>query len=312
MMSEGSTSERHRAAALSLAVDSVTAQVVRALEAEGIPSVLLKGPTLAWLYDGLRTYRDSDLLVPYKQFGHAERILLSLGFERLMVDNVGEGRPWHARSLLRSADAANVDLHRTIAGARVDQVIVWDLVNRNSGTSDILGVRVTVPSVPCRVLMVALHAAMEGGRRSKPLEDLRRAVDRVPAETWAEAVDLSREIETEPIFAAGLRMIPEGSSLADGLKLPEERSVAVTLREGGAPPLAVALDWMLANQGIKGKAKLVARELFPTPAFMRDWSSLARRGLAGLVAAYAWRPVWLLFRLPTALVAVVKARRAVR
>ncbi|MEO6714059.1 MAG: nucleotidyltransferase family protein, partial [Mycobacteriales bacterium] len=54
------------AAASTLAVDRLTADVVRALRAEGVEPILLKGPSFArLLYSSseLRPYVDADLLV---------------------------------------------------------------------------------------------------------------------------------------------------------------------------------------------------------------------------------------------------------
>ena len=54
------------AAGLSLVIDLVTLEVVRALKAVGVDSIVLKGPVLGrTLYDRaeLRLYADSDLLV---------------------------------------------------------------------------------------------------------------------------------------------------------------------------------------------------------------------------------------------------------
>src|SRR5436305_2012832 len=51
----------------SLLIDRVTAEVVEALRAEGVPCVVLKGATVArWLYSDAtaRPYSDADLLAP--------------------------------------------------------------------------------------------------------------------------------------------------------------------------------------------------------------------------------------------------------
>ncbi len=76
-----------------LAVDVVTAEVVGAFRRAGVRAVVLKGPTLAgWLYggDAVRTYGDSDLLVPAAGRGAAEAELARLGFEEEMTEMAGD------------------------------------------------------------------------------------------------------------------------------------------------------------------------------------------------------------------------------
>ena len=81
------------------------------------------------------------------------------------------------------------------------------------------------------------------------------------------------------------------------------------LRASSMPAVAGGLDRLGRTPGIKAKTRLLARELFPTPEFMRIWSPLARRGGIHLALAYLWRPVSLLTKLPTAITALRHARR---
>ena len=71
-------------AAQALALDAAAAEVVGALEARGIPTVLIKGPaTVHWLYTNdpeVRPYADVDVLVDPSRFKVAESVLESLGF----------------------------------------------------------------------------------------------------------------------------------------------------------------------------------------------------------------------------------------
>jgi len=92
------------AAAHSLAVDQVTAEVVTALRARAIEPVLLKGPSFAdWLYpDGLlRPYVDSDLLVAPAQQDAAAETLRSLGFTDGMAAAAAPERDDHSRTFHR-------------------------------------------------------------------------------------------------------------------------------------------------------------------------------------------------------------------
>src|SRR5436309_3618105 len=72
-----------------LRVDQVTAEVVRAFRVAEVPSILLKGPSIAgWLYaDGSpRSYIDSDLLVRPDRHSRAEKILEDLRFTPVLAD----------------------------------------------------------------------------------------------------------------------------------------------------------------------------------------------------------------------------------
>ncbi len=78
-----------RAAAVrTLAVDDQTARVIAALEARGVPTLLLKGPAMArHLYtgDGERFYGDTDLLVAPPSLADARQTLRELGTSRASV-----------------------------------------------------------------------------------------------------------------------------------------------------------------------------------------------------------------------------------
>ena len=62
--------------------------------------------------------------------------------------------------------------------------------------------------------------------------------------------------------------------------------------------------------GVAARARYAASRAMPSPAAMRAWTPLARRGRLGLAAAYAWRLPWLAARLVPALRAVRAARDA--
>ena len=87
-------------------IDAATAEVLRAFDAAGVGSLLLKGPALSgWLYaaDEPRSYLDSDLWIRPVDASQAERVLRALGF-RKHVDERGlpdwwleHGSDWCAR-----------------------------------------------------------------------------------------------------------------------------------------------------------------------------------------------------------------------
>lgn len=298
------------AAMRTLRIDATSAEVFAALRAEGIPSVLLKGPSVArWIYEtGRRTYEDCDVLVRGADLDAADRVLRSLGFERRGLDSIPGDWPKHAAVYRR--DGVVVDLHRTLLGVDAGADRLWDALAPHREPMRVGGSDVDVLDAAGRALVLALHAAKDGGRVGKPLMDLERALDALELDVWRSAGEIAAEVGAVEAFAAGLRRIPAGRAVGERLDLTSHVTPEIALREAAAPPLSAGIDWLLRAPGTSSKARLVLHKLFPPPAFMRDWSSLAQRGRAGLALAYAWRPLWVAWRVVPALGAVIRARAA--
>jgi hypothetical protein len=286
--------------------------------------ILLKGPVIVrWLYRSegqVRGYRDIDLLVPASQIENAVHTLRRLGFDYLLPSSIEQGATDHAlvlisppeRSTSRAALGSRtvpVDLHRTLHGVSASPEHVWRAIHADAETMTILDAEISIPGEAARTLHVALHAGAQGAYTARPLEDLRRALDVVAEEVWGAAAELAVRLDAVPLFATGLSMDPRGRVVAERLGIDATGDVDARLRAGAAPALSFGLTRLRSTKGIRARTKLIARELVPTPSFMRVWSPLARRGTAGLVLAYAYRPLWLAVKLPGAVVAVARASR---
>jgi len=290
------------AAARRATIEATAARVVSTLREAGARCLLLKGPSLAELYDGARHYADVDLFVEPRSLDLAERVLGELGF-RLRHDDP-HSRIW-------GREGVDVDLHTTIVGVGVAPQRLWDVWSEHSESLVLRGVRVETLDRPARVLHVALHAAQHGVNEPKPREDLRRALERMPREVWVDAAQLAAELDAEAALSAGLDLEPAGRELRQSLPIgAAARRTETELRASTAPPTSVGLLRLAETKGLRAKASLVWRELFPSAAFMRTWTPLAARGRVGLALAYAWRPVWMLLQLGPALRAIMRARRA--
>jgi hypothetical protein len=136
---------------------------------------------------------------------------------------------------------------------------------------------------------VSLHAAMHGVGTPQPLEDLRRALRRFEPAVWHAAADLARRLDSAAAFAVGLRLVPEGHALAAALDLPTQAPLDVVLAATTPPRGARTLQRVSSVPGVRAKARVVARWLVPAPSHVRGSSALARRGAAGLAAAYVVR-----------------------
>ena len=310
-----SASPQALAVARSLLADATTCEVTIAFRHANIRSILLKGPTIAtWLYEhvSMRPYVDSDLMIAVGDLANAEEALAALGFEHEPIsastrfDDIPHGLPWHAHNWVRRRDGAGLDLHRTLIGAAAGPEEVWRVLSAQTEGMHIGDLEVEVLPEPARAVHVALHAAQDGGLR-KPLQDLERAIDRLPIEGWEQAARLAERLDATPAFAAGLRLLPAGERLASRLGLPTEAPLSVRLRASGAPHSALSLEWFTRIHGIRSKALYIFQKAFPTKAYLRAWSPTAERGLA---AAYVHRVLWLISATGSALRWCWRGRRA--
>jgi len=303
---------RRLAAARTLAVDRVTAEVVRALRKGGIDPILLKGPALeAWTCEDERPrpYVDSDLLVAPDVLESTQGVLRSLRFEqRLSVDETPGGRRT-SMHWTRRGDGAEIDLHVALTGVDVAPEMLWAELDSRTVKLSVAGEAVRILAGPARALHVSLHAAQHGPQFPGPLRDLRCALELVAPAVWEEAAELAARLDAVPAFAVGLRLQPEGAVVAARLDLQRPTSPETVLRAQGSVPLALGVEAFRRLPGWRPRARMLIDELTPSPEFMRLWSGLARRGRVGLVAAYLWRPIWLLALLPRALRADARARR---
>jgi hypothetical protein len=300
------------AAMRTLRIDAATAEVVGVLRDAGVPSILLKGPSIArWIYDGGgRPYGDCDLLVRRSDLDASERILRTLGFERGGLYSIPGDWPRHA-VVYRRGDVM-VDLHQTLLGVTADADRFWEALAPHREQMRIAGAHVDVLDPAGRAFVLALHSAKDGARDEKPIRDVQRALEILPLELWRAAAAIAAKVGAGEAFAAGLRRCPTGREVAALLGLSSHVSRHVALREEAPAALSVGVDWLLRSKGSRHKVVLVARKIVPPPAFLRDWSPLARRGSWGLALTYLWRPIWLMWRAPAAVWAVVRASSRAR
>jgi hypothetical protein len=295
------------AAMRTLRIDAATIEVVGVLRDAGVPSILLKGPSVArWIYRGAsRPYGDCDLLVRGSDLEAAEQSLRTLGFERGGLHSIPGDWPRHA-VVYRRGDVT-VDLHQTLLGVSADADRFWDALAPHREQMRIAGANVDVLDPAGRAFVLALHSAKDGGRAEKPLKDLERALGILPFEQWQAAAAIAAKVGAGEAFAAGLRRAQAGCEVAALLGLSSHVSREIALREEAPAALSVGVDWLLRSKGSRQKVVLVARKIVPPPAFLREWSPLARRGRWGLALTYLWRPIWLVWRAPAAVWAVFRA-----
>ncbi len=285
--------------AISWGLEALTVRAARTLEAGSIPFLLLRGPVLArWLYDdpAERRYVDVDLLVPSRRRAEAAAALRELGMRPLLADPAPSEQEPHAETFVDPARGP-IDLHWTLKGIGADVESVWPALSRNREEMLLGSALIDMPGPAARALTIALHAAQHGPQGGVQLEDARRAVERLPRSLWEEAAELAQELDALGAFAAGIRRAPAGERLLRELGVDAEITFDLAVRAEGDVPTIRGLSRLREARGVEARAVLLARELFPTPTFMRRWSAIARRGRVGLAAAYAIRPFWLAWHL---------------
>lgn len=303
------------AAARALRLDRVAATAVERLRAAGVPSILLKGATIAtWLYDAgePRPYRDVDLLVSPSQAQRAKEVLAELGYAHAMRGaHPAEVGPKEEE--LFGPDGVCIDLHLGFLGMNAPLQRCWDILVRRTERFQLGGgTQVQVLDLPARALHLALHAAQNGPIDAKAIADLERGLVKVDRDGWRAAARLADELEASEAFAAGLRLVPRGAALAEELGLTRRMTVELALRTRSAPQTALFFERLGRVPGVRKKVALLARKLFPTTVWMRANSEMARRGRLGLVCAWLLHPFSVLKRFPAALLAWHAARRATR
>lgn len=299
--------------ARSLAIDAHTAHVVTALREAGVPSVLLKGPSIArWLYtDGTpRPYGDTDLLVPADRMPEVERVLESVGLVRLIRPVMDHGPRVHASDWARPDGSGKVDLHWTIAEVEAAE-LVWPVVWREAETMEIAGCDVHVCSEPMRALNVALHALHHGRDGGKPVKDLARALSVVHHDTWARAADLARELDAVAALTLGLALLPEGVVVARTLGVDADGATReLVLTAEGASGEARTLASVLGEPTWARRARSAFFRLVPPPTFVRAWDAQRRGPRRGtLLGAYARRLVAVASTAPEAIRANWRLRK---
>ena len=295
------------AAGVGLALEALAVEVTTALGRSGIENIVLKGPSvIRWLYpaDTDRYSVDVDLLVAPADLERAEATLAARGFEPFEPGREDK----HARSWIRPGEPLPVDLHRSLVGVGVDDAIAWTVLSGLTDRLEVPGGALSVLQPHGRALHLALHAAQETPDKQQALRDLGRGLELLSFEDWRQACDLAARLDALPALGAGLRLLPEGEMVARELQLPTRVTTEIALRATGAPDLSLGVNRLLEMKGVTDRARYAASRAFPSPAGMRAWSPLARRGRVGLAAAYARRLPWLAARVVPALRAVRAAR----
>ena len=230
-------------------MEAAIADVVLRMRAERVRPILLKGPAIArWLYreSEVRPSSDVDLLVSPADFPAAEQVLEAMGLTRFPVAGLE-----HADTWLDEDRPLAVELHWSLLGVDTGPERAWQVLSHGTEVMDVGGVDVEALGFPARTMHLALHVAQHGSDR-KPLNDLLRAIEQLPDASWVTALAVAEELDAVEGFAAGLRLLPEGSRVAERLSLPRDASAQTVLMTENPPPLAMGLA-RIAGAGARAR-----------------------------------------------------------
>ncbi len=288
------------------ALDATAVTVIGAFERAGVGAILLKGPALARLLytEGeTRGYSDVDLIVDPAKVGAARAALVALGFtevsRELGVEDVGG--VVHAETWVGPDPAGHetVDLHLRLPGTGAPPAAVWAALEQHRTELELSGCAIAVLDRAGLAFHVATHAAQHGPEVSKPLTDLETALGRWDLAVWTGAAALAREVDAVGVFAAGLRLVPAGAERAGELALPATPGRDWELAMKAQRPRGTFhVQAFREASGVRQRAALLTRALFPSRRWILAQYPSAHRGRAWVLAAYAGHlartPVWAL------------------
>ncbi|MCB0062263.1 MAG: nucleotidyltransferase family protein [Caldilineaceae bacterium] len=265
-------------------------QLIRALEAQAIPTILLKGAYLAaTVYEdmALRHMVDADLLVPESALDTAIEIVIALGYQPLTPLMPVHLYRTHAHHLPRffKEGSLSVEIHWTIT--RPNQVYTIPMTDlwARAQPATVAGIEVSTLAPEDLLLHVCLHATyqhlLEQGVRflcdidaicrhfgspsnGRPTLDWEKVVARAQAWNWARgvylALHLAHDLLATPIPEHVLTKLQANM---DTTQLPIElKSALASSHSVQARTYSRFFAKMWHEQGVRNKVRIVWQRLF--------------------------------------------------
>lgn len=286
---------------------AVLVEVLRALEAAGIPVVLLKGAALSvdvFTDIGLRPWSDLDVLIDQRHSAGAEQALAALGFQRARVETTAGATVAHENELLLVDSAGHlVDLHWSLFDSpfyqsRTRATAIW----RHTREVRLEGVPARVLTPEVLLLHLCGHLTLHhSGDELLWLNDVAEVVARHHQQlNWevvlAEAQRLHLVVALQRALGSAAETLaaPVPPAVRNRIKAlhPSATELAVVGRLADKERSMAARLWfdLATMESWTERVAFVRTRLFPSPAYMRQ-----RYGVTttlGLVLAYPYR--WLI------------------
>ena len=277
-------------------LDRAAVEAIRALRAEGIDALLLKGAALSrTLYRGdeRRGYYDVDLLVSLPDLKLAGGVLSRLGYSNLnqLKGLVDVAEILHAEVWSRwVTDVGNVaiDLHWKLDGCAAPPERIWSVLGARRATLELPSGPVATLDKSALAMHLTLHAAQHGPDDVRAIADLARGLERWPDAVWVDAAGLADTLGAREAFAAGLSLTAEGAAVADALGLPASTAADRPTDDRAARPRGTFhLQALSDAASLRRRIAIVRAAVLPPRAWIVWEARSAPRGRLGLLRAYA-------------------------
>jgi hypothetical protein len=204
------------------------------------------------------------------------------------VDDVGGVVHAHTWVRRAHADPTMIDLHHWLSGATARPAVAWEALIRHRTWIEVGGTRAAVLDPAGQAMHLALHAAQHGAAYGRQLDELGRALERLPAADWDSAAALAEEVGATRAFAAGLRLLPQGAAEAARLGVPRTDEEDWAIRNRAARPRGT-FHVRALEQATTASERLgiLRRALFPDRAWVVLQHPAAGQSTLRLIGAYA-------------------------
>jgi hypothetical protein len=233
-------------AARNRALASELIELLRWLEAQGIPAIPFKGPTLASLaYGGLelRQAGDLDVLLRRRDASRAKSMLMSRGFRPYYdsSDDLLLGRSHHFR-LDRQGDPLTIEIHWRLIEDHFCFNLGEEALWRNAPSVRLAGVQVPCFPTTELVLYLCAHGAKHNWQRLSWICDIAELIRSQPGLDWelvrhrARAIGAGRMLSLALLLARDLLGAPIAECIAGGIDADATaRELAREVRERHLP-----------------------------------------------------------------------------
>jgi hypothetical protein len=144
-----------------------------------------------------RAGSDVDIIVRPSDVAPLDRAIRQEGWR--LYSSFFYGSPFgHAQTYVHDA-WGYLDLHRSFPGIRLDPSLAFEVLARDAGSINDVGVECPVPGIDAQTVVVILNAARAEGSRSA---DVRRIWGSASPEDQERLIRLVRELKAEVAFAA--------------------------------------------------------------------------------------------------------------
>ena len=293
---------RREAAAIEIIRQNELANLLSAMQQEGIKPLVLKGSGLAYTHyqqPWMRSRLDMDLLVASGDRAPASDVLGSLGYQ---PSTHFDGELVTYQAQLRRVDGHEmthrVDLHWKIANPQVfSNAFAFTELDRAAVPIPQLGSSARTLSSPHALVLACLHrvAHHQNSNRLIWLYDIRLLLDAMSQGELEHAVEIARSKNLQAVVAAGVsraRHLVGSNAQRPGIErlfqgpVGSERTADEFLRTDRTKFDDLRSD-MRALQGWRPKIRLIREHLFPPAAYMRHAYGVSNPVLLPL--AYAVR-----------------------